>query len=211
MSEFTLPANSKVGEGKYWALPKSVVHVKSFRIYRWDPAKKANPTLDTFEIDRDHCGPMVLDALVKINDEIDPTLADTAAFCERYGVSPAESANCVVIAARRGGETSYAACMVAATTRADVNGLVRRHLDARKASFAPVEAVTAATDMEYGGITPVGLPEDWPVLVDEAVAKTGSVVIGSGIRGSKLRLPGRLVAALPSAQVLPGLGVPVNP
>jgi prolyl-tRNA editing enzyme YbaK/EbsC (Cys-tRNA(Pro) deacylase) len=143
--------------------------------------------------------------------EIDPTLADTAAFCERYGVSPAESANCVVIAARRGGETSYAACMVAATTRADVNGLVRRHLDARKASFAPVEAVTAATGMEYGGITPVGLPGGWPVLVDEAVAKTGSVVIGSGIRGSKLRLPGRLLAALPAAQVLPGLGVPVTP
>jgi prolyl-tRNA editing enzyme YbaK/EbsC (Cys-tRNA(Pro) deacylase) len=143
--------------------------------------------------------------------EIDPALADTAAFCERYGVSPAESANCVVIAAKRGGNTMYAACMVAATTRADVNGLVRRHLDARKASFAPVEAVTAATGMEYGGITPIGLPSDWPVLVDEAVAKTGSVVIGSGIRGSKLRLPGRLVAAIPSAQVLPGLGVPVNP
>ena len=143
--------------------------------------------------------------------EIDPELADTAAFCERYGVSPTESANCVVIAARRGGTTTYAACMVLATTRADVNGLVRRHLDARKASFAPVEAVTAATGMEYGGITPVGLPADWAVLVDEAVAKTGSVVIGSGIRGSKLRLPGRLVAALPSAQVLPGLGIPVVP
>ena len=143
--------------------------------------------------------------------EIDPGLADTAAFCERYGISPAESANCVVIAARRGGETSYAACMVAATTRADVNGLVRRHLDARKASFMPMEAVTAATGMEYGGITPVGLPGGWPVLVDEAVAKTGSVVIGSGIRGSKLRLPGRLLAALPAAQVLPGLGVPVAP
>ena len=143
--------------------------------------------------------------------EIDPALADTAAFCARYGVLPAESANCVVIAARRGGETSYAACMVAATTRADVNGLVRRHLDARKASFAPVEAVTAATGMEYGGITPVGLPGSWPVLVDEAVAKTGSVVIGSGVRGSKLRLPGRLLAALPAAQVLPGLGVPVAP
>ena len=142
---------------------------------------------------------------------IDPELADTAAFCERYGVAPEESANCVVIAARRGGETRYAACMVAATTRADVNGLVRRHLDARKASFAPVDAVTAATGMEYGGITPVGLPEGWPVLVDEAVAKTGSVVIGSGIRGSKLRLPGRLLAALPAAQVLPGLGIPVAP
>ena len=143
--------------------------------------------------------------------EIDPALADTAAFCERYGVSPTESANCVVIAAKRGGNTMYAACVVAATTRADVNGLVRRHLDARKASFAPVEAVTAATGMEYGGITPVGLPPDWPVLVDEAVAKTPSVVIGSGIRGSKLRLPGRLLAALPSALVLPGLGVTANP
>jgi prolyl-tRNA editing enzyme YbaK/EbsC (Cys-tRNA(Pro) deacylase) len=143
--------------------------------------------------------------------EIDPALADTAAFCERYGVSPEESANCVVIAGKRGGNTLYAACMVLATTRADVNGLVRRHIDARKASFAPVGEVTAATGMEYGGITPVGLPADWPVLVDEAVAKTGSVVIGSGIRGSKLRLPGSLLAALPSAEVLPGLGIPVNP
>jgi len=143
--------------------------------------------------------------------EIDPALADTAAFCERYGVAPEESANCVVIAGKRGGETRYAACMIAATTRADVNGLVRRHLDVRKASFAPVDAVTAATSMEYGGITPVGLPADWPVLVDEAVAKTGSVVIGSGIRGSKLRLPGPLLAALPAAQALPGLGIPVTP
>ena len=142
--------------------------------------------------------------------EIDPALADTAAFCERYGVSLTESANCVVILGRRGDVSTYAACVVAATTRADVNGLVRRHLDARKASFAPVEAVTAASGMEYGGITPVGLPADWPVLVDEAVAKTASVVIGSGIRGSKLRLPGRLLAAIPSAQVLPGLGVPLN-
>jgi prolyl-tRNA editing enzyme YbaK/EbsC (Cys-tRNA(Pro) deacylase) len=143
--------------------------------------------------------------------EIDPALADTAAFCERYGVSLTEAANCVVIVGRRGEVTTYAACVVAATTRADVNGLVRRHLNAKKASFGPVEAVTAASGMEYGGITPVGLPADWPVLVDEAVAKTASVVIGSGIRGSKLRLPGRLLAAIPAAQVLPGLGVPVNP
>jgi prolyl-tRNA editing enzyme YbaK/EbsC (Cys-tRNA(Pro) deacylase) len=138
---------------------------------------------------------------------IDPALADTAAFCERYGVPPEESVNCVVIAGRRGGETSYAACMVAATTRADVNGVVRRHLDVRKASFGPMDVVTALTGMEYGGITPVGLPPDWPVLVDAPVVKLGSVVIGSGIRGSKLRLPGRLLAELPGAEILPGLGV----
>jgi prolyl-tRNA editing enzyme YbaK/EbsC (Cys-tRNA(Pro) deacylase) len=138
---------------------------------------------------------------------IDPALADTAAFCERYGVPPEESANCVVIAAKRGGETSFAACVVTATTRADVNGLVRRHLGARKASFGPVDVVTSLTGMEFGGITPIGLPAEWPVLVDAAVVKLGSAVVGSGIRGSKLWLPGRLLAELPAAEVLPGLGV----
>jgi prolyl-tRNA editing enzyme YbaK/EbsC (Cys-tRNA(Pro) deacylase) len=141
---------------------------------------------------------------------IDPALSDTAAFCGAYGVAPGESANCVVIAARRGGEVTYAACMVAAATRANVNGLVRQHLGASKASFAPVDEVTAVTGMEYGGITPVGLPGSWPVLVDEAVAKSPEVVIGSGIRGSKLWLPGSLLAALPGAEVLPGLGIPVG-
>ena len=138
---------------------------------------------------------------------IDPALSDTAAFCERYGVAPEESANCVVIAGRRGGETSYAACMVAATTRADVNGVVRRHMGVRKASFGPVDEITALTGMEYGGITPIGLPGQWPVLVDADVAKLAVAVIGSGIRGSKLWLPGRLLAELPGAEVLPGLGV----
>jgi prolyl-tRNA editing enzyme YbaK/EbsC (Cys-tRNA(Pro) deacylase) len=141
---------------------------------------------------------------------IDPALADTAAFCERYGVPLQESANCVIIAAKRGGETTYAACVVAATTRADVNGLVRRHLGARKASFGSVEAVTAATGMEYGGITPIGLPAQWPVLVDAAVAKLGSAVIGAGIRGAKLWLPGGLLAEVPGAEVIEGLGVPVT-
>jgi succinate dehydrogenase / fumarate reductase, iron-sulfur subunit len=75
MSEFTLPANSKVKPGKHWPAPQHAQHVKSFRVYRWDPDDRENPTIDTFEIDRDHCGPMVLDALVKINDEIDPSLA----------------------------------------------------------------------------------------------------------------------------------------
>jgi prolyl-tRNA editing enzyme YbaK/EbsC (Cys-tRNA(Pro) deacylase) len=138
---------------------------------------------------------------------IDPALSDTAAFCAEYGVTPEESVNCVVVAAKRGGETTYAACMVAATTRADVNGLVRRHLGARKASFGAVDVVTKLTGMEYGGITPIGLPADWPVLVDAPVVKLGSIVIGSGIRGSKLWLPGRLLADLPGAEVLDDLGV----
>jgi prolyl-tRNA editing enzyme YbaK/EbsC (Cys-tRNA(Pro) deacylase) len=138
---------------------------------------------------------------------IDPALADTAQFCEAYGIALEESANCVIIAAKRGADVTYAACMVAATTRANVNGLVRQHLGARKASFAPVDAVTSLTGMEYGAITPVGLPASWPVLVDDRVAKSPSVVIGSGSRGSKLWLPGSLLAELPGAEVLPGLGV----
>jgi prolyl-tRNA editing enzyme YbaK/EbsC (Cys-tRNA(Pro) deacylase) len=142
--------------------------------------------------------------------EIDASLADTAQFCEAYGVTPQESANCVVIAAKRGGEVSYAACMVTATTRANVNGLVRQHLGARKASFGPVDVVTSLTGMEYGGITAIGLPADWRVLVDDLVAKSPSVVIGAGIRGAKLWLPGALLAELPGGEVLPGLGVEVE-
>jgi prolyl-tRNA editing enzyme YbaK/EbsC (Cys-tRNA(Pro) deacylase) len=140
---------------------------------------------------------------------IDDDLADTAAFTEAYGVPPEVSANCVVVAARRAGQTTLAACMVLATTRADVNGLVRRHLDARKASFAPQDVAVAETGMAYGGITPVGLPPSWPVLVDAAVAAADLVVIGSGTRGSKLAVPGAVLAALPTAQVLDGLGQPV--
>jgi prolyl-tRNA editing enzyme YbaK/EbsC (Cys-tRNA(Pro) deacylase) len=136
---------------------------------------------------------------------IDPDLADTAAFCAAYDVALAQSANCVVVAGKRGGEIRYAACMVLATTRADVNGVVRRHLDARKASFAPMDDAVALTGMEYGGITPIGLPEDWPVLVDAAVVAAGPVVIGSGIRGSKLELPGEALADLPGTVVLDGL------
>ena len=138
--------------------------------------------------------------------EIDPGLADTAEFCAAYSSSLDRSANCVVVAGRRGGDTRYAACLVLATTRADVNGLVRKRIDARKASFAPMGDAVALTGMEYGGITAVGLPEGWPLLVDAGVAAAPAVVIGSGIRGSKLALPGELAARLPGAEVVEGLG-----
>ncbi|TFV53035.1 YbaK/EbsC family protein [Blastococcus sp. TF02A_35] len=141
--------------------------------------------------------------------EIGDDLADTAAFTEAYGVPLAASANCVVVAARRAGETTLAACLVLATSRADVNGLVRRHLGARKASFAPQDVAVSETGMAYGGITPVGLPAAWPLLVDAAVAAADLVVVGSGTRGSKLAVPGPVLAALPTAEVLEGLGQPL--
>ncbi|MGH8776406.1 MAG: YbaK/EbsC family protein [Jiangellaceae bacterium] len=141
--------------------------------------------------------------------EIDPNLADTAQFCTAYDVPLEVSANCVVVAGRRGGELRIAACMVLATTRADVNGVVKRRLDVRKASFLPMADAVEATDMEYGGITPIGLPPEWPILVDAAVADLPYAIIGSGVRQSKLALPGRTLAAWPGAEIVEGLGRPV--
>ena len=134
---------------------------------------------------------------------IDAELADTAAFCAAYDVAMESSANCVVVAGKRGGEVRYAAVLVLASMRADINGAVRRHLDVRKISFAPTDQAVELTGMEFGGITPIGLPADWPVLVDEAVVAAGDVVIGSGIRGSKVLVPASELATLATAEVLP--------
>jgi prolyl-tRNA editing enzyme YbaK/EbsC (Cys-tRNA(Pro) deacylase) len=134
---------------------------------------------------------------------IDPTLADTATFCEHYHIGLDVSANCVVVEAKRGDHTWYAACMVLATGRVDVNGVVRKHLNARKISFAPMQTATGLTGMEYGGITPIGLPADWPILVDEAVTKQPHVIIGSGRRDSKILIAGAALGDLPNAVVMP--------
>lgn len=136
---------------------------------------------------------------------IDPALADTAAFCAAYGVEPDGSANCVIIAGTRGDMTRYAACVVLATTRLDVNGVVRRLLDSRKASFARMDDAVALSGMEYGGITPIGIPADWVLYLDTRVAALPSAIVGSGIRCSKLQLPGAVLAALPGAEVIEGL------
>jgi prolyl-tRNA editing enzyme YbaK/EbsC (Cys-tRNA(Pro) deacylase) len=93
--------------------------------------------------------------------------------------------------------------MVLATMRADINSTVRKHLGVRKISFAPREEAVRLTGMEFGGITPVGLPDDWVVLVDPAVVEAGEVVVGSGIRGSKVLLDGAALLALPEAVALP--------
>ncbi|MCC9307384.1 YbaK/EbsC family protein [Kitasatospora sp. RB6PN24] len=137
--------------------------------------------------------------------DTDPGKADTTVFCEVYDVPPEVSANCVVVAARRGGDVTLAGCLALASTRVDVNKAVRTHLGARKASFAPMDTAVELTGMEYGGITPVGLPSSWPLLIDEAVAAAPYVLVGSGRRRGKLILPGWALSRLPAAEVLPGL------
>lgn len=139
--------------------------------------------------------------------EIDPSHADTAALARSYGVALSLSANCVVVSGRRAGAERIAACVVLATTRADVNGRAKRLLDVRKASFLAMDRAVDLTGMEYGGITPVGLPADWTLLVDAAVVGEPVVVVGSGLRRSKLVLPGALLAELDGAQVVDGLGL----
>jgi prolyl-tRNA editing enzyme YbaK/EbsC (Cys-tRNA(Pro) deacylase) len=138
--------------------------------------------------------------------EIDPALADTAAMTEAYQVPLTASANCVVVSGRRDGVERVAACVVRADTRADVNNLVKRTLDVRKASFLPMDRAVTETGMEHGGITPLGLPDSWRLLVDAACLDIEVAIIGSGVRRSKLLLPGSRLGDLPRAEVLDGLG-----
>jgi prolyl-tRNA editing enzyme YbaK/EbsC (Cys-tRNA(Pro) deacylase) len=137
--------------------------------------------------------------------EIDPAIADTAAMAQAYDLGLETGANCVVVGGRRDGEERVAACLVRADTRADVNNLVKRTLDVRKASFLSMDRAVEESGMEYGGITPIGLPNGWRLLVDRRVLDIEVAVIGSGVRRSKLLIPGRLAAELPGAEVVDGL------
>ncbi|RKN12535.1 YbaK/EbsC family protein [Streptomyces radicis] len=150
-------------------------------------------------------GPVPADQLVFVDS--DPAVADTADFVAAHGSDLlSASANCVVVAGRRGGETRLAACVVPSAARVDVNGTVRRHLGVRKASFAPHEVAVGESGMEYGGITPVGLPADWPVLLDAAVVDLPWVLLGSGRRRGKLIVPGKALLQIAGAEVIEGLG-----
>jgi prolyl-tRNA editing enzyme YbaK/EbsC (Cys-tRNA(Pro) deacylase) len=140
--------------------------------------------------------------------EIDPALSDTAGFCEHYAVTPEQAANCVIVEGKYSDGRKLAGVIILASTRADVNGAVRSALEAKKVSFAQMDKAVEESKMEFGAITPVGLPQDWPILIDQAVADADNVIIGSGIRGSKLAVPGAFLASLPNAQVITNLAQP---
>lgn len=136
--------------------------------------------------------------------ECDPALADTAAFVEAYGVPLERSANTIVVASK-GAEPTYVACVVLATTSLDVNNVVRREMGVRKASFARADPVRELTGMEIGGVTPFGLSDDLPILVDARVMEPDWIVLGGGNRSSKLRIAPSALTTLPTARVIDGL------
>jgi prolyl-tRNA editing enzyme YbaK/EbsC (Cys-tRNA(Pro) deacylase) len=134
----------------------------------------------------------------------DPEFADTAAFCERYGVAPEDSANTIVVAGKAD-PRRYVACVVLATTRLDVNGTVRKRLGVRKASFASAEETRVLTGMSIGGVTPLALPEDLPIWVDQRVMTRPEVVLGGGSRSLKIRVDPHLFARMRRVEVVPDL------
>ena len=130
--------------------------------------------------------------------DCDPALADTAAFCEHYGVPVEQSANTILVAGkpRGGGEKTYVACVVLAHTRLDVNGAVRRRLDVKKASFASAEETRELTGMLIGGVTAAALPAGMPLWVDARVMDAEWVVLGGGDRSTKIKAAPSVLVAL---------------
>ncbi len=139
----------------------------------------------------------------------DPDLADTAAFCEAYGYSTDISANTILVASKTE-PAQYAACVVLATTRLDVNGAVRRKMGVRKVSFASAEATIAVTGMIIGGVTAFGLPADLPIWVDATVMQRDRVILGGGSRSMKLLVAPAALAALASVEVIDALATPIE-
>ena len=134
----------------------------------------------------------------------DPAFADTAAFVAHYGIPLDRSANTILVASK-GAEPTYVACVLLATTSLDVNRVVRREMGVRKASFAAADPVRALTGMEIGGVTPFGLPEDLPILIDAQVMEPDWIVLGGGNRSSKLKLAPEALHGLRSARVIEDL------
>jgi prolyl-tRNA editing enzyme YbaK/EbsC (Cys-tRNA(Pro) deacylase) len=140
----------------------------------------------------------------------DPALADTAAFCAAYGFAPEDSANTIVVVGKSDPPV-YAACVVLATHRLDVNRVVKTRLGTRKASFASPDETRAITGMEIGGVTAFGLPEDLPVWIDAAVMERERIVLGGGSRSWKVLAPPAILRTVPNAEVVPDLAAPRPP
>jgi prolyl-tRNA editing enzyme YbaK/EbsC (Cys-tRNA(Pro) deacylase) len=136
--------------------------------------------------------------------DIDPAFADTAQFCEKYGIPPDQSANTIIVASKKEPK-QYAACVVLATTRLDVNHAVRKAMNVSRLSFASADETRDLTGMMIGGVTVFALPPDLPIYVDEAVMAPGWIIVGGGSRSTKVKASPEVLRRLPNATVVPGL------
>jgi prolyl-tRNA editing enzyme YbaK/EbsC (Cys-tRNA(Pro) deacylase) len=134
----------------------------------------------------------------------DPELADTAVFCERYGFPLENSVNTILVKAKTGGER-FAVCVLLATTRLDVNRVVRKRLEARRVSFASADETRDLTGMDIGGVTPICLPDTLPLWIDRRVMDASYIILGGGDRSSKIKISPRVFEQVPSAMVIDGL------
>ncbi len=137
---------------------------------------------------------------------IDPDHADTAVYCQRYGVPLDRAANTIIVASRKEPK-QYAACVVKATTRLDVNHAVRRLMNVAKLSFASPGETQALTGMMIGGVTVFALPAGLPIYVDDRLMALDWVILGSGSRSSKIKVSPEIFRRLPGASIVPGLAV----
>ncbi|MBX2885517.1 MAG: hypothetical protein KTR32_36520 [Granulosicoccus sp.] len=138
--------------------------------------------------------------------ECDPELADTEVFCKHYNIAPEISANTILVKSKTG-EEKFAVCVLLAVHRLNVNHTVRKKLGARKVSFASAEDTRRLTSMEIGGVTPIALPDNLPIWVDDKVMQCEEVILGGGNRSSKLRVDTKLFQSLPHAEIVSGLTI----
>jgi prolyl-tRNA editing enzyme YbaK/EbsC (Cys-tRNA(Pro) deacylase) len=135
---------------------------------------------------------------------IDPDFADTAAFCEKYGVALDHSGNTIIVASKKE-PRKYCACLVLATTRLDVNHAVRRLMEVSRVSFATAEETRELTGMMIGGVTLLALPPEMPIYVDDRIMALDYVILGGGSRSSKIKIAPEALRRLPGVTVVPGL------
>jgi prolyl-tRNA editing enzyme YbaK/EbsC (Cys-tRNA(Pro) deacylase) len=137
---------------------------------------------------------------------IDPAYADTAAYCQHYGVPLDRSANTIIVASKKE-PRQYAACVVPATTRLDVNHAVRRLMTVSRVSFASAQETIDLTGMMIGGVTVLALPPALPVYVDDRLMGFEWVILGGGSRSAKIKVTPELFRRLAGARIVEGLGV----
>ena len=136
--------------------------------------------------------------------DCNPELADTYIFCKEYGIDLEDSVNTIVVKTKTG-ELKYAVCALLATTKLDINKMIRKKLGARKVSFATIEETAKLTEMDIGGVTPLILSSTLPLWVDSRVMQRNSIVLGGGNRSSKIKISPKIFQQTLNTEIVEGL------